>query len=146
MYKITEEIYVGGITTAEEVKHNKIKCVIFLSNATTDYPGYNYQIFDSSGNDPKQFIKILEAIDKHIKAKDIPIFLNCGMGISRSPVIAALWLYHDNRFKSFDEALEFVHNRSKVTLKGVEAMPNPKLITFVKEKVIPLLNKTKKDN
>lgn len=39
MYKITDDIYVGGVTTIEEVKHNKIKCVILLSNVNTEYPG-----------------------------------------------------------------------------------------------------------
>ena len=141
MYKITEDIYIGGITSTQEVSHNKVKCVLLLSDVPTEYPVYNYHIFDSGNNDPKKFIEIINAIDKHLKAGDSPIFLNCAMGISRSPIIAALWLYHSGKYSSFDEALEFVHNKSKVTLRGVEAMPNPKLVNFVKQKVIPLLNK-----
>ena len=77
MYKITEDIYIGGVATVQEVSHNKIKCVLLLSDVPTEYPVYNYHIFDSGNNDPKKFIEILEAIDKHLKVGDTPIFLNC---------------------------------------------------------------------
>lgn len=133
MEKITKDLYIGGVITREAVEHNGIKCVIFLSDMQTEYPGYNYHIFDSGNNDPKKFISILKFMDERTKAKDTPIFLNCAAGMSRSPIIAALWLYHSGEYASFDNALEFVLSKSSV------AKPNPRLINFVKAKVLPLI-------
>ena len=133
MERITKDLYIGGVTTREAVKHNGIKCVIFLSDMPTEYPGYNYHIFDSGNNDPKKFISILKFVDEHMRTNDTPILLNCSAGMSRSPIIAALWLYHSGEYASFDNALEFVLSKSSV------AKPNPRLINFVKAKVLPLM-------
>lgn len=88
---------------------------------------------DGVGNTPEQLINILEAIDKDIKEKGTPIFIQCHAGMSRSPIIAALYLFYNGTFSSFDDALEYVKEKNKI------AQPNLDLIDFIKRNVIPLI-------
>jgi hypothetical protein len=140
MERITKDLYIGGITTKVAVKYNKIKCVINLVGIPFPYKSDKMPIHDGRGNDPKQFLKIMQAIDNSIKQRRTPVFINCAAGMSRSPVICALYLYWSGKGKytSFDDALEFVLSKSTV------AMPNYKLIEFVKNKSIPFMDSLKK--
>lgn len=133
MDKITEEIYVGGQTTPQNIKAHGIKSVINLSSVPAEYPAEGMPISDSGENDPKRFIEILKKIDSNIKSGRTPVYVSCLAGMSRSVVVTALYLVYKKRFSSIDEAVEFV------MVKHPHAMPSLELIDFVKEKVIPLL-------
>ena len=139
MEKITKELYIGGVTTKADVEHHKIQYVVNLVGLKASYRSKMFPIKDSGfHNDPVQFLRIIQAIDKHVKRRKTPIFIQCAMGMSRSPIVCALYLYYDQRFGSFDEAMEFVESMSRV------AKPNPSLIEFVKMKVVPLAVKKKR--
>lgn len=139
MERITQDLYVGGITTKADVEHHKIKYVVNLVGRKVAYRSKMFPIMDSfRNNDPIQFLRIIQAIDKHVKRRKTPIFIQCAMGMSRSPIVCALYLYYDQRFGTFDEAMEFVQSMSRV------AKPNPSLIDFVKAKVVPLAVKKKR--
>lgn len=135
MERITKDLYIGGVTTREAVKHNKIKTVINLLGDTFPYKSIKMPIKDGRTNDPKQFLKIMHTIDIAIKQRRTPIFINCAAGMSRSPVVCALYLYWsgNGKYANFDDAVEAVRSKSTV------AMPNYKLIEFVKTKVLPLI-------
>ncbi len=134
MDKITDEIFTSGKTSELKVNLKEIKYVIYLSNSPLEFKtDESYQIIDGWGeNKPKQFIKILESIDKQIKAKNTPILVMCRGGISRSPTIVALYLFYIHKFKSFDEALEYVGKKSSLIQFNYD------LIDFIKKEVIPL--------
>ena len=134
MEKITDEIFTSGKTSDSDVAHNKIKYVIYISASPLDFKAdEDHPIIDGWGkNKPKQFIEILESIDKQIKARNTPVLIMCKGGISRSPTIVALYLFYNHRFKSFDDALEYVKTKSNV------AQFNLGLIDFIKKEVIPL--------
>lgn len=135
MERITKDLYIGGVTTREAVKYNKIKTVINLLGDTLPYRSIKMPIKDGRANDPKQFLKIMRAIDTAIKQRRTPVFINCAAGMSRSPVVCALYLYWSGkgRYASFDDAIEAVRSKSTV------AMPNYKLIEFVKAKVLLMM-------
>jgi hypothetical protein len=140
MEKITDEIYTSGKTTQAALAHSKIKYVIYLSDSPSDFKADEcLPIIDGYGeNKPRQFIKILEAIDRQIKAKNTPILIMCKGGISRSPTIAALYLFYSHKFKSFDESLEYVSKKSSLISVNYE------LVDFIKKEVIPLMWKNDK--
>jgi protein-tyrosine phosphatase len=137
--QITKDIYIGGITTREAVKYKKIKTVINLVGDSFPYKSDKMPIKDGRTNDPKQFFRIMQAIDVAIKERRTPVFINCAAGISRSPIIASLYLYRSGKGKyaSFGDALEFVLSKSTV------AQPSYKLIDFVKKKAIPYIDSQK---
>lgn len=132
--KITDEIFINGKTSKLEVTLKDIKYVIYLSASPLDFKADEcHPIIDGYGeNKPKQFIKILESIDKQIKAKNTPILIMCKGGISRSPTIAALYLFYSHKFKNFDEALEYVSKKSSLISVNYD------LVDFIKKEVIPL--------
>lgn len=134
MEKITDEIFTSGKTSELKVNLKKIKYVIYLSNSPLEFKAdESYQIIDGWGeNKPTQFIKILESIDKQIKAKNTPVLVMCRGGISRSPIIVALYLFYSHKFESFDEALEYVGKKSSLIQFNYD------LIDFIKKEVIPL--------
>lgn len=140
MERITKDLYIGGITTKIAIKHNKIKYVVNLVGEPFPYKSDKLPIRDGVGNEPAQFLKIMQAIDVAIKQRRTPIFINCAAGMSRSPIVCALYLYWsgNGKYASFDEALQFVLSKSTV------AMPNYKLIGFVKNKAIPFMDNFKK--
>lgn len=135
MEEITNEIYTGAKTTKEDVAYHKIKYIINVSGVPTEYKCNDiYPIADDGvGNTPEQFINILEAIDRGIKEKGTPIFIQCHAGMSRSPVVAALYLYYNGTFRSFDDALAYVEEKNKI------ARLNWDLIDYIKRNVIPLI-------
>jgi hypothetical protein len=135
MEKITDGIFISGKTTKADLTYNKIKYCINLSGIPIDYKVDKvYKIADDyERNDPKRFIAIVECIDKQVRAKNTPILIMCHAGMSRSPIIAALYLFYSRTFQSFDEALEYVVKKSKI------ARPNPDLVDFIKRKVVPLI-------
>jgi protein-tyrosine phosphatase len=136
MEKITSKIYLGGISTKEEIERKKIKYVINLSTkAEPEYKARRYKLNDNGENTPKDFIKILRIIDEKMKEHITPIYISCRMGKSRSVVITSLYLYYSNKFNSFDAAL-------KDTMHKVPAAdPNHDLVAFVRQEVVPLLRK-----
>lgn len=131
--QITDFLFIGGITTKAEVDRNNIKYSINTCSFPTEYKSESHPISNDAYNDPKSFIEILKKIDWNVKKGNTPVFISCQMGMSRSPTIAALYLYYSKKYPSFDDALYFVMQKSKV------AMPNPELVDFVKDKVLPLL-------
>ncbi len=143
MERITKDIYIGGKTTGVAVKLNRIKYVVNLVGWPLPYKNDKMPIQDgSTTNDPAQFLRIMQAIDTAVKQRRTPVFINCAAGMSRSPVIAALYLYWSGKGKyaTFDDALGFVLSKSTV------AQPNYKLIWFVKNRVIPFFNSLKPEN
>lgn len=144
MERITKDLYIGGVTSKAEVKHNKIKYVVNLVGYTLSYNNEKFPIRDGfTGNDPIMFLRIMQTIDKHIKRRRTPIFINCAMGMSRSPVICALYLYYSSKggkYSNFDDALEFVLSKSTV------AKPNDEILRFVKYMAIPFLDSMKPKN
>ncbi len=72
-------------------------------------------------------------MDKQIKAKNTPILVMCRGGISRSPTIAALYLFYSHKFKTFDDALEYVGKKSSMI------QINYDLVDFIKKEVLPLI-------
>lgn len=136
MEKITEEIFTSGKTTKANLAKHKIRYCIYLSNSPSDFKvDESYPIIDGYGeNKPSVFIKLLEGIDKQIKAKNTPLLIMCRGGISRSPTITALYLFYNHQFRTFDEALEYVGKKSSLISLNYD------LIDFIKKKVIPLLN------
>jgi len=135
MEKITDWLYTGGKTTTAAIAHHKIGYVINISGIPAEYKVDSVlKIADrGSNNDPKQFVEILKEIDKARKEEKTPIFLMCHAGVSRSPAIAALYLYYKHEFASLDEALEYITKQNRM------ARPNPNLVDFIKAKVLPLL-------
>jgi len=137
--KITDELYISGKETKEAVAHHKIRYCIYLSNSPSDFKvDESYPIIDGYGeNKPSVFIKLLEGIDKQIKAKNTPLLIMCRGGISRSPTITALYLFYNHQFRTFDEALEYVDKKSSLISLNYD------LIDFIKSQVIPKLEKEK---
>ena len=131
--KITEELYISGKETKEAVAHSKIKYCINISGIPVEYKVDEVlSLADSyEKNDAQKFIKVLDSIDRQVKAKKTPVLIMCHAGVSRSPTIAALYLFYNHTFQSFDEALEYVTKKSKI------ARPNPSLVDFIKRNVIP---------
>ena len=139
MEKITEDIYIGGITTKRDVEVHGIRHVINLVGRKVSYRSKMFPLMDSDfNNDPLQFLRILQDIDKHVKRRRVPVFIHCAMGMSRSPVVCALYLYYDQRFGTFEDALSYVLEMSRV------AKPNPSLVDFVRSQVVPLAVKKRK--
>ena len=76
MEKITDWLYTGGKATKAAIAHNGIKYVINISGIPVEYKVDSViKIADrGSNNDAKQFVKILEEIDRARKADKTPIF------------------------------------------------------------------------
>ncbi len=138
MERLTRDIYIGGVTTKATVKQKKIKYVVNLVGLPLSYKNDKFPIRDgNTGNDLIMFLRIIQAIDKHIKRNRTPILINCALGMSRSPVICALYLYYSGRspkYTNFDDTLNFVMSKSKV------ASPNDELIQFTKKRAIPFID------
>ena len=136
--RITKDLYIGGITTKAAVKQNKIKSVISLIGVNLPYKAEKFPIHDGfTNNDPIMFLRIMQAIDKRVKTGRTPIFITCAMGMSRSPVICALYLHYNSnggKYSNFDDALEFVLSKSIV------ARPNDEILRFVKYMAIPFID------
>lgn len=134
-------MYIGGVTTKVAVKHNKIKSVISLLAVDLPYKADKFPIHDGfTNNDKIMFLRIMQAIDKKVKQRRTPVFIQCAMGMSRSPVICALYLYYSNKggkYSNFNEALNFVLSKSTV------AKPNDEILRFVKFMAIPFLDSIK---
>jgi hypothetical protein len=143
MEQINDEIFVGPPATRAELIHRKIKYVIDVSGISRHGHGYKcdcvYPIADGGrSNDPEQFLKIMYAIDKALKAGKKPILIQCHGGVSRSPAIAALYMYHASKFKTFDDAIGYVRTRSKAFV------PNLELIDFIKREVCSEIDRDNK--
>ena len=80
---------------------------LIVSIKPSDFkPDEQYSIIDGyHDNKPAFFIKIIESIDKQIKAKNTCILVMCRAGISRSSTITTLYLFYSHKFKTFDEPL-----------------------------------------
>jgi hypothetical protein len=137
--KITNELYISSKETKETVAHNRVKYCINISGVPVEYKVDEVlPLADSyEKNDTQKFIKILESIDKQVRAKNTPVLVMCHAGISRSPAIAALFLFYSHAFKNFDEALEYVCSKNQAL------RPNPNLVDFIKKEVIPKLKADK---
>jgi predicted protein tyrosine phosphatase len=135
--KITDELYISGKETKEAVAHSKIKYCINISGVPVEYKiDEVLSLADSyERNEAQKFIKILESIDRQVRAKNTPVLVMCHAGVSRSPAIAALYLVYNRMFKSYEEALQYVCSKSNA-LK-----PNPSLVDFIKRNVIPILKR-----
>lgn len=139
MQQITDYLYVGGKTAQAEVAYRKIKYTINISGVPCDYNvDATIPIADGyDNNKAEQIICILKEIDKARKEGKIPIFLMCHTGISRSPTVAALYLYYVHDFSTFDEPFGALWILEKTCTQFVN--PNPKLVEFIKKNVIPRL-------
>jgi predicted protein tyrosine phosphatase len=136
MYKITEEIFTSGKASKLALAQDKIKYCINVSGIPVDYKVDDVCPIadDFEKNDPNHVVKICELIDRQVKAKNTPILIMCHAGMSRSPIIVALYLFYNHTFPSFDESLEYVIKRNEI------AKPNPKLVDFITARVIPLMS------
>jgi rhodanese-related sulfurtransferase len=134
--RITDDIYVGGVSSPEKIKLYGFKSVINLSGDYVEYKAENITLQDSSGNNPQKFVQAVKLIEEKVKNKETPIYVHCGVGFSRSITVVALYLYHNKEFESLDRAIDYVVS------KRPEAYPNPSLLKEVKEKVLPLLEKS----
>jgi protein-tyrosine phosphatase len=135
MSMLAPDIYFGRRVKAVDLDRMHIKTVIHLSTLPTKYSvrTVSCPIKDGWDNDPKDFLGILWEIDMAVKNGLTPVYIQCNMGLSRSVVVAALYSYHKKWSPSFENALE------EVKKIHPSAMPDPYLVKFVKERVLPLM-------
>lgn len=134
MDRIEPWLYIGGKSSAVALAHNGVKYCINISGIPSECADVTLKVGDRGhNNDPQQFIVILKEIDKARKANNVPLMLMCHAGVSRSPAVAALYLFYNHEFKSFDAALDYVRQKSSL------ARPNPNLLDFIKQRVVPLM-------
>ncbi len=85
MKKLTEDVYFGGITTAEDLAAAGIKTVVYLGSAHMDYEVVDCGISNDGANPPERFIEIIKRIDEAIKSGRKPVYLFYRMH-SRKPL------------------------------------------------------------
>ncbi len=117
-------MYVGGKGGTAATSLNKIKYVV---NVIADDKGRNK-------DKAEDFIRITESINRGVKARR-RVLLRCHGVTSRAPALAALYLFYSRVYKDYDDALQYVCSKSQAF------KPNPELVDFIKNEVIPKLRK-----
>jgi protein-tyrosine phosphatase len=133
MTQIWERLFVGGLTDAERLARgnpNNIDTVISLCEecVASKRPGVNYiriAIEDDYPLPVGQFDSIIDAIAENIRWGTV--LLHCGVGLSRSPCLAAAYM-HCVGYRNVDAAIEEIRamrsfiNPSQILLKSVKEL------------------------
>jgi protein-tyrosine phosphatase len=131
MTQIWERLYIGGFTDAERLARgnpNNIDTVISLCEecVSAKRPDVNYVHIPIEDDCPipiGKFDAIIDAIAENIRWGTI--LLHCGVGLSRSPCLAAAY-FHVVGYRNIDAAIEEIRamrsfiNPSKILLKSVK--------------------------
>ena len=100
-------LYLGGARKAEILRAAGIRFVV--SVAHKPYDGRRRRLPLSDGyNDPQKLLAVVACLERRLKRKQVPLYLHCRLGWSRSPVVAAVFLVKRGRFRSFRQAMRFV--------------------------------------
>jgi protein-tyrosine phosphatase len=128
--QVWERLWVGGIADAEELAEgnpHRITTVISLSEIPVESKrrGVNYlhlPIEDDEQVPIRQFYGIMDAIRKNIRWGTV--LLNCGVGVSRAPSLAAAYMAAVG-YKGIDAAIQEISqlrpiiNPSKILLNSI---------------------------
>jgi protein-tyrosine phosphatase len=125
--QIWERLFIGGLTDAQRLAKgnpNGIDTVISLCEQciTAKRHGLNYihiPIEDDCPLPAGQFDFIMDAICENIRWGKV--LLNCGVGLSRAPTLAAAF-WHVVGYKNIDAAIE--------EIRAVRTIINPSKILF----------------
>jgi len=100
-------LYLGGARKVEILRAAGIRFVV--SVAHKPYDGRRRRLPLSDGyNDPQKLLAVVACLERRLKRKQVPLYLHCRLGWSRSPVVAAVFLVKRGRFRSFRQAMRFV--------------------------------------
>jgi protein-tyrosine phosphatase len=119
---ISDGIYIGE---TQSVKEYGIKHVINLT-FDKEADAINCPIDDSDEEKAENLLKAAKIIVKKVKAKEIPVYVHCRVGISRAPVVVAIALVLLKKFEKVDDALSFIKKVYPVS------MPNQDLVDKAK--------------
>ena len=120
MNKITEKIYLGDITAAQDVKtlkQNKITRVLSLVGYIS--PKYDMadnieqKLFDINDFANENIYRIFKDALTFIDQSTQCILVHCAAGVSRSATIVIAYIMWKNK-KKFEDALKFVQSKRMV--------------------------------
>jgi atypical dual specificity phosphatase len=115
MTKVFERLYVGDSSDADSLAVTNPFGITGVVNVSTEAnpqkrEGIKYVHFPLDEYEwilPRRFDLIMTAISKLIRSRNV--LVHCGAGVSRSPVVVALYL-HIIGYKNFDDALFELRN------------------------------------
>jgi protein-tyrosine phosphatase len=100
-------LYLGGARKVEILRAAGIRFIVNI--ARKPYDGRRRRLPLSDGyNAPEKLLAVVACLERRLKRKQVPLYLHCRLGWSRSPVVAAVFLVKRRRFRSFRKALKFV--------------------------------------
>ena len=119
---ISDGIYLGE---QQSVKEYGIGHVVNLG-LEEEEGAVNFHLIDSGEESPQNLLKAAKIVVAKVRAKEVPVYVHCRLGISRSPVVVAIALVLLKRFKSVEDALSFIRSVYP------RAMPDPGLVDRAK--------------
>ncbi len=100
-------LYLGGARKAKILRAAGIRFVVNVTHKR--YDGRRRHLPLSDGyNDPAKILAVVACLERRLKRKQVPLYVHCRLAWSRSPVVAAVFLVKQRRFRSFRQAMRFV--------------------------------------
>jgi len=104
---IPGRLYLGCARKAKKLRAAGIRFIVNVTHKR--YDGRRRHLPLSDGyNAPQKILAVVMCLERRFARRQVPIYLHCRLGWSRSPVVAAVFLVRRRRFSSFRQALQFV--------------------------------------
>lgn len=100
-------LYLGCARKAKKLRAAGIRFVVNVTHKRYDGRRRHLPLADGF-NDPRKVLTVVACLERRLKRKQVPLYVHCRLGWSRSPVVAAVFLVKRRRFRSFKCAMRFV--------------------------------------
>lgn len=100
-------LFVGPARRAKQLRAAGMKAIVNVAYRAYDGRRRHLPLADGF-NDPRKLLVVVACLERRLKRKQVPLYVHCRLGWSRSPVVAAVFLVKRRRFKSFRRAMRFV--------------------------------------
>jgi predicted protein tyrosine phosphatase len=100
-------LYLGGARKAETLRAAGIRFIVNVTHKRYDGRRRHFPLSDGY-NDPQRLLAVVACLQRRFRRRQVPLYIHCRLGWSRSPVVVAVFLVKRGRFRTFRQAVRFV--------------------------------------
>jgi protein-tyrosine phosphatase len=100
-------LYLGAARKAETLRAAGIRFIVNVTHKRYDGRRRHFPLSDGY-NDPQKLLAVVACLQRRFRRRQVPLYIHCRLGWSRSPVVAAVFLVKRGRFRSLRQAMRFV--------------------------------------
>ena len=100
-------LYLGAARRVEILRAAGIRFIVNITHKSYDGRRRHFPLSDGY-NDPQRLLAVVACLQRRFRRRQVPLYIHCRLGWSRSPVVAAVFLVKRGRFRTFRQAMRFV--------------------------------------